>query len=45
MHVHLLLHLHWTASMIAHVWRTHPFTVGYLDPGCDHVREGVCRIR
>ncbi|RKN50050.1 hypothetical protein D7193_31060 [Micromonospora costi] len=30
LHVHLLLHLHRTASMITHVYGTHPFTVSYL---------------
>jgi hypothetical protein len=30
LHVQLLLHLHRTASMITHVYGTHPFTVSYL---------------
>lgn len=55
MHVHLLLHLHWTASMITHVRCAQPFTLGNEAAGRDergrgpkHVRYGeecACRIR
>ncbi|NES31311.1 diguanylate cyclase [Micromonospora terminaliae] len=46
MHVHLLLHLQWTASMITHVRCTRTFTFGYPDPGCEQteqVRPGTVR--
>lgn len=33
MHVHLLLHLHRTASMITHVIGAYPFTLRYPDWG------------